>query len=68
MLDTKKLLSLKNRIKKAQQSFSAMGDMLLSYEIEAMSLDELHQLNEYLAKKGILYKHLTHEIARKGAI
>lgn len=44
MLDKKKITSLKNRMKKANISFNAIGPVMLAYELESMTLDQLIQL------------------------
>lgn len=61
MLDNKKIQSIKRRVKKAAQSLSVMGDLMLAMEIEhSYSLDELMQLKQ----AGIEYKALDSKIER----
>ena len=55
MFDQKKLASLRKRIMKADQSLSVMGNMMLDYEMDAMTSDERKQLFDYLFLKGCGY-------------
>lgn len=63
-IEKNKFESFKRRIKKAQSSFSCMGDMILQLEIDIMPNDERISLkNALLALKvPVSYKYLNERI------
>lgn len=61
-MDAKKLNNYKKRIVKANQSLSAFGDMILTYEIDAMPENEKLELFNFLASKSIAYTYLSKKL------
>lgn len=56
-MEKKKLQNLKNRIRKANVCLTALGDLVLMYEIDAMTRDEKLELREFLASGKIPTKY-----------
>jgi hypothetical protein len=67
MLTKEKLTSLKRRIVKAKSSFSAMGEMILTYEVDAMPIEEKDQLQTFLKEKGVSWNYLDKVIENEMA-
>ena len=67
-MDKKRIQSLRSRINRAMGSLSCMGDMLLTFEVDAMTQEERIQLREALlnSRKPLAYPYLDAKIA-KGA-
>lgn len=61
-MDVKKLASLKRRIKKDRTTFSVGGAMTLTYEFDAMAIEDLLTLRESL---DFQYRILNEAIERR---
>ena len=63
-MDKKRIASLRARINKAQSTFNVMGDMLLQYEINAMTMQEKETLRRGLlnSRKPLSYAYLDKEV------
>jgi len=64
MIDKKKVQNFRTRIRKAQNSFGVMGDMLLHLEIDAMHPAERKALKDALehSKAPLRYDYLTKKV------
>ncbi len=68
-MNSNKLQSLRNRIRRAQTSLSVMGEMVLDLEIDLMTPEERKDLQKALlsSKSPIVYKYLNARIERETA-
>lgn len=59
-METKKVNSIANRIKKANSSYSCMGDMMLCLEIDSLTISERRELKAALLarKNPVSYGYL----------
>ena len=59
-MDKKRIASIRARINKAQSTLNVMGDMLLQYEINAMTVQEKETLRRGLlnSRKPLSYAYL----------
>ena len=64
-MEKSKVTKFKARIKKANNSFSVMGDMLLCLEIDAMTREECIELKAAIAP--VTYKYLDSKIQSEAA-
>jgi hypothetical protein len=66
-VDKKKIASMRQRINRANGSFNVMGDMMLSFEIDGMSQEDLIALRDGLlaSKKPLRYAYLDEVIERR---
>ena len=65
-MDKKRIQSLRSRINRALGSLSCMGDMLLTYEIDAMTQAERLALRDALlaSRKPLAYPYLNQAIEK----
>ncbi len=66
MMTKERITKIKARIRRAQSSFNIGGDMLLGFEIDAMTLLEKLELQTGLlaGKVRVQYKYLNESIAK----
>lgn len=66
MMTKEKIQKFKARIKRAQNSFSIGGDMMLSFDIDGMSLDDMVALQAGLlgGRIPVSYKYLDERIVK----
>ena len=66
-MESKRLASIVRRVKKDSQSLNVGTALMLSIEIDMMTLEELLIVRAHLASKNLTFKYLDTRIARLSA-